>query len=197
MGGPVVDFLTKSAIFLVDIEVVSFIKIVGYVDIWVKVSIKIGDQNTKTKSDKTSVNAGFFADIHKFTVVIAQQHIAHTLKNIWNTFPVLRPYISLFRITKAANGDVAIVEDIGVQIPILVIIKKGGMCGKACFGQVVFFCFFGKGQIPIVDVEVVIVVIAFHVPCITDIDVQKAIVVDVHHNHSRGPRFVTKYPGLL
>ena len=42
---------------------------------------------------------------------------------------------------------------------------------KPCFRQIVLMRFFCEGQIPIVDIQVIVVVVTFQVACITHINV--------------------------
>src|SRR5690606_31908747 len=95
-----------------------------------------------------------------------------------------------FGIAQTAYRYIAVVQDVHVQVSVPIVVEKGGMGGEAGLGKAVFVGPFGKGEVPVVYIEVVVVVVALHISRIADVDVQKAIVVDIHHQYPGGPRLV-------
>ena len=75
-------------------------------------------------------------------------------------------------IPQAAYRDIAVVEDVCIQVAVLVIVEEGGVGTEPGFGQVEFFGFFGKGEVPVVNVKVVVMVVTLQVPRITYIDIE-------------------------
>ena len=109
MGGPVFDLFFEGSVLLVDIEVIPFIEIIGHIDIRPQVFVEISDHDPQTETDQTAIDPRFLTDVGKSASVVAQQHIAHPLKNIGNTFPVLGSYLPLFGVSQAAHRNIAVI----------------------------------------------------------------------------------------
>ena len=75
-------FLFESAIFLIDVQVIAFVKIVADVDIGVQVAIYVAHGHAKAKADKASVNTGRLTYIGKMAPIVAHQIAATTFQKI-------------------------------------------------------------------------------------------------------------------
>jgi len=70
MRCPVFYFLLKGSVLLVDIEIITFVKVIGNIDVRIEVLVDIRYHYPQAKPNKAAKYAGFFTYIHKFTVVI-------------------------------------------------------------------------------------------------------------------------------
>src|SRR4029078_3707821 len=62
----------KCAVFLIDVQIISFVIVIGYIHVWVTVIIHITYGNTQSKTNEGPVNTGLFCYVGKMSVVIAQ-----------------------------------------------------------------------------------------------------------------------------
>ncbi len=60
----------KRAILLVDVQIITFKKIIRNKDIFPAIVVNIPDAYSQTKADYTSVNSCFFTYINKKTVLV-------------------------------------------------------------------------------------------------------------------------------
>ena len=64
------------------------------------------------------------------------------------------------------------VQEVKVQISVLVIVKKHGMCGEANKINPVITCLFAESQVTIVDVQFILTGDAFVITNLANIDIQ-------------------------
>ena len=187
---PLLQFILKGTVPLIDIQVIPFKKIIGDIYIRVVISIQVAYGNTQAKADQAAVDAGFFTYISKFSVVVPEQVIATTFQKIGNG-PVSSPEVSLIGIVQCIDRDKTVVDNKAIQIPICIIIKKSGMGGIASFiGQSVFFRFICKTEILIIDKKLATGFCPINIPGITYKNIEPAILIDIHHHHTGAPVFL-------
>ena len=66
----------KSAIALVEIQVIVFVKIVGHVDVGPSVVVEVTNGDAQSKANFTAINACTGADVFKTITIVAVQTIA-------------------------------------------------------------------------------------------------------------------------
>src|SRR5690606_39976744 len=121
VGGPVLDLFPKGSVPLVYIEVIPFVKVIGDVDVGPEVAVEVRDHDPQAKTDEAPIDSRLLAHIHKFAVVVAQQHIADPPENIRHLVPVLGPDVPLFGIAHTAYRYIAVVQDVHVQFSIPIV----------------------------------------------------------------------------
>jgi hypothetical protein len=67
---PAFEFFLKSPVFLIDIKIITFEKIIGYIDIGIPVVIDVSNGYAKAKPDQASIDICRFADVYKFSVIV-------------------------------------------------------------------------------------------------------------------------------
>ena len=122
VGSPVFEFLGKSAIALVEVEVVTFEEIIGYVDVGIIVPIDVTERHPESKTDQATVAARRFADVDKFTPIVAEQFIPSPLEKVF-AGPVPSAQFPLVAVIEGIDGDKAIVEQVNVEVAIEVKIR--------------------------------------------------------------------------
>jgi len=55
---------------------------------------------------------------------------------------------------------------------------------KACFGQVEIFGLFTEGKVAVVDVQIVVMVVAFHISGVAYINIQISVAIHINHHHA-------------
>src|SRR5690606_37259 len=133
------------------------------------------------------VNPGLFTDIHKAAVVVAQQFVPG----------LLAPFKAEVELAKGVLGVYRMVEQVHIQVPVQVVVKKDGIGAVGIKIQSIFPGAFGKGAVPIVDIQFVVALEAIDAHHGTDIDVQKAVPIDIGHGRSGVPTAVPPNAGLL
>ena len=73
---PGFKFIFKGSILLIHIQVITFIRIVGNINIRVTIAIDITYRNTQTKADQAAVYTRFFGNLSKMPIIVAVQMIA-------------------------------------------------------------------------------------------------------------------------
>src|SRR5690606_3124801 len=136
------QLLRKSAIAIVDVVIIIFVKIVANEYIRITILIKIGNGEAKTITVGAPINARFGTDIDKMAPIITKQ-------------PVPRPIISLIPNIHFAIGFFGmhrLIEKVHIQIPVQIIIEKGRMGTERVEIQPIFLCTFNKSIVALVDV---------------------------------------------
>src|SRR5215203_1038954 len=146
--------------------------------------VYIANSYAKSKTDKTTVNICFFANIIEMPVIITQQFIPSSFYKIFNR-PVFRPLLSFVLIVQCVYRDETIVQDITIQVAITIIIEKSSVGSVAFFIQAIFLCFFSKCQVMVIDKKPISVLLfPFIYASIADVDIQPTIIVDINHHHT-------------
>ena len=70
------DPLSKSAIFVIQIEIILFKKIIGHIYILPAIPIYIANRDAQAKANAAAINTRFFADIREMPLVISIKRIA-------------------------------------------------------------------------------------------------------------------------
>jgi hypothetical protein len=76
MAYAVFEFVFEGAVLLVDVEVVAFVGVVGYVDIGPAVAVDIADGYAEAEADEAAVDACLPGDFGEVAVVIAIEVVA-------------------------------------------------------------------------------------------------------------------------
>src|SRR5258708_1384501 len=83
-----------------------------------------------------------------------------------------------------------VIDEEHIQVPILVIIEKGGLGGEPVIVQPIFRCFLGERQVSVINEEQVFSPGGIGVRRKADIDVHFTIAIDIHHGGAGAPAFL-------
>src|SRR5664279_1769344 len=107
----IADFF-KSAIMLINIEVILFKKIVGYVYIIPSIVVQVANCYSETKTYFTAINMCLLAHISKMPVIISVKALT--------SFKIA--YIAQVAvIAKTLNRPVTVIQDKAIQIAVMII----------------------------------------------------------------------------
>ena len=67
---PIFEFIFKCSVFLIDVEIIPFKKIIGNIYIRISIVIYIGDCYAEAKADQTSVYTRLFCYIDEMPIII-------------------------------------------------------------------------------------------------------------------------------
>jgi len=183
----VFQLVFEGAVVLIDIEIIPFKEIVGYIDVGILIAIHITHGHTEAEADKGSVDTGILADVNVFTVIIPVQVIAAAFEKI-SYGPVGRTEFPFVGVVECINWNETVVDNEAIEITILIIIEECGVGGVAAFiCETVFSGFVGEGQIMIIDEELTFGFLTIDIAGVADEDVEPAIVVNVGHNDAGTP----------
>jgi len=187
----VFQLIFKGSVMLIDIEVVSFVRIVGNKDIGVAVIVHVTDGYTQSKADEGTVDAGGFCDFCEVTVVISEEVVAAAFQEVSHG-PLGLWQVASIGVVEGIDGDRAVIDHEAIQVAIVVIVEKRylGSIGRDI--QAIFCSGFCKGAILIIDVELVSPVTVLHVAGVAYIDIQPAVVIDVHKHGACAPHAVLR-----
>src|SRR5688572_16430936 len=73
------QFIFKSAIALIDIEIILFVKIIADVYVGIHVAIQIANRDPKTISNFNAGNTSIFAYINKMSFVVSHQFVTERI----------------------------------------------------------------------------------------------------------------------
>src|SRR5688572_10133690 len=105
------------------------------------ITIKIGNRYSKAKGNIAAVSTSLLGYICKTVSVISHKSVT--------TGGGQLPHFSIqFNFSRVPE---TIIQDITIKITIQVIIKKCSMSGVTFIVKIVFFCFFGKSQVAIIN----------------------------------------------
>ena len=180
------QFFSELSVTLIDIEIIAFKEIIAYINVGQEISIYISNSNAQTKTDKTAIDTGIFTDICKKSAIIAHQFIATTFEFFCH-IPVFGAQFPLVGIIECIDGNETVVEDVTVEIPILVIIKKGSMCSESGIIQAIPCCLIGKMHFSIINPEFVLRIHTGLIACIANIDIQVTILINIYQGYARTP----------
>ena len=99
-----------------------------------------------------------------------QQFVPSALKDL-RQVPVLTSDLSFVDIAQTGDGNKTVIEDVGIQVAVLVVIQEAGMGGEAILVQVVFCGCLGKAEVSIIDEELIGTVVALYMSGVADIDI--------------------------
>jgi hypothetical protein len=76
MAYAIFEFVFEGAVLLIDIEVITFVGVVGHVDVGPAVAIDIGDEGAETEADEGAVDACLSGDFGKVAIVISVEMVS-------------------------------------------------------------------------------------------------------------------------
>src|SRR6056297_1194051 len=152
-------------------------KIVGHIHIEPTIIVKITNGGTQ---------APFFVDyfglkrnIREGVPIVSEQMV----RGLFKIFPFRSIFYGI-----ALAKIVTVIDQIHIQVPVFVVIKKIGLHGEAILVQSPLLCFIFKSSIFLIDEKLVFSKFIISEGCrFAYVDVQPTIVVYVHHGYSRGP----------
>ena len=115
---PVFQFFVESTVFLVEVEVVFFKKIIRHVDVGPAVAVDITNGNAEAEANFAAVNPRIFTDVDKLVAFVAVEFIA--------SFFITDVALAFHQIITSDGFD-GIVEQITIEVSVPVIVKKGGV----------------------------------------------------------------------
>ena len=196
MPNPVFQLIFEGAVLLVDIKVVLFIRVVGNIHIRPAVAIDVRDEGAETKADEAAVYAGLLCDLGEVAVVIAEEVIASAFEpGLYGPFGIGK--ITAIGIVQGIDRDGAVVDHKTIEVAVAVIVKKSDLGSVGGYAEPVFVGGFGKGEVMIVDIELVLAVAIAHMPGVADIDVEPSVIVDIHEHYACAPHAVLSEAGLV
>src|SRR5690606_8372576 len=136
---PVFQFVFKCSILLIDVQVIPFKKIIGYIYIGVEIIIYITNGNSQAKTDQAAMYSCFPADVNKFAIIIPEKSVSSTFQKICDR-PVLCRQVPLVGVVKCIDWDETVVNDKCVQVTIQIVVEKCSVCCIPPFiGQTILF----------------------------------------------------------
>ena len=196
MAHSVFQLFFEFAVFLVDVQIIFFVKIVTNIEVRPLIAVDVTNGDAKSEADKAAINTSLFAYIRKTPLVVSQQLITTSFQKIFY-LPVFCPQFTFVGIVECVDRYKAIVEDIGIEVAVFIVVKKSGMGSVTPVVQTIFSGPFGECQILVIDEQLIGGFYAGLVACIAHIDIQPAVVVDIYHYHTRTPVYILLAKGCL
>ena len=142
------------------------------------------------------MQACFFCDFRKMAVVVAEEVIASSFEpGLYGPFGIGK--ITTIGIVQGIDGDRAVVDHKTIQVAIAVIIKESDLGSVGGYAQSILVGGFGKGEIMIVDIELVLAMPIAHMPGVADINIEPSIIVDIDEHYACAPHAVLAEAGLV
>ena len=195
MPHAVFQLVLKGPVALVDVEIVSFIRVVGDIDIGPAVAVDVGDHCAQPEADQRAMDAGFLRDFSEMTVVVAIKVVAAAFEN-WFDGPCRVDEVAPVGIIEGIHRNGAVLDHKAVEIAIAIIVKKGDLGSIGGDIETIFFCRLGECAIVVIDVQLVPAVAVTHVTGIANVDIEPAVVVDVDENRAGTPHAILLEPGF-
>jgi hypothetical protein len=196
MAYTIFEFVFEGAVLLIDIEVVAFIGVVGYVDIGPAIAVDIGDQGAEAEADEGAVDACLAGDFGKVAVVISVEMVAAAPeKGLYR--PCGIGEVAPVGIVEGIDRDGAVIDHEAVEVAVAVIVEEGDLGSIGGDVEAIFGGGLGEGAVVVIDIEFVASVAVAHMAGVTDIDVEPAVVVDVYHGDPGAPHTILAEAGFV
>ena len=141
------------------------------------------------------METGFFGNFGKEILFIPVEVIPPSFQ-FFIDVPLIDRSIPHAAVIKRTKGQRAVIDQQAIEIAVKVIIKKAGLGTKTGMIQSVGFGTFRKTEILVVDIEFIQPVSVIDPSRITDVNIQPAIVIDIHHGHAGAPHTILPEPGF-
>src|SRR5256714_4208672 len=179
-----VEALVESAVVVVDVEVVAFVKIVRDVDVRPAIAIDVADHHAEPEGDLAAVDAGLGAYICEVPVAIAVEQL---LATEWIA------HVSGVARADASDGTEGVVDEKEIQTPVAVIVQESRLSGRAFVGNAICGGHLLEGRDAVrvqtlIDVQLVRPPLTRDVAGVANVDVQPAIAIDIGQSDSRSPQ---------
>src|SRR4030095_11395888 len=112
-------FIFKRAVTLVYIEIVLFVEIIAYVNVRIHISIKIADRNAKSIRNFDACDSGLLTYINKMPIIIAHKLVTKRISYFSRGVKI--KFVDIYK---------TVVKNVGIQVVVKVIVKKGNMSRK-------------------------------------------------------------------
>ena len=140
--------------------------------------------------------ACLLGNLGEVAVVVAKEVITSSFEpGLYGPFGIGK--ITTIGIVQGIDRDGAVVDHKAIQVAIAVIVKESDLGGVGGYAQSVLVGGFRKGEVMVVDIKFVLAMAICHMPGVADIDIEPAIVVDVHEHHACTPHAVLAEAGLV
>ena len=167
--------VAKSAVALIEVEVIVFVKVVADVDIRPPVVVEVAGSDAEAVSDHGVVDVGFCRDVHVLSVVVPQQLVAcHRVRLSFKVFSGAKSPVLMQGMVELEHVEVAV----EVEVEERCLGRKAGQIEVVINGFVfvsgdAIFNAFAYEQL-VAPFDALVVAQLAHV------EVKQAVVVDVH-----------------
>jgi len=158
----VFQVIFECAVFLVDIEVIAFVGIVGDEDIGPAVAVDVADGYAEAEADEAAVDAGLLCYFGEVAVIVPVEVVAAAFQEI-GYGPFCIGEVASVGVVEGIDGDGAVVDHEAVEVAVAVIVEEGDLGSVGGDIEAVFGGCFGKGIVVVVDIEFILAIAVLHV----------------------------------
>ncbi len=179
----------ESAILLIDIKVILLVIVITDVNVGPVVAIEICNCNTQSKIEGTVKNSSSWGNLGKALAVVTKQFL---------TIPCI-PTISEWNEFLTEQGIFVhrVIQWKQVQVPVLIVIQKGTVCGISMICNAILFSPLGEGKVSVIHEQEVLSESLPLICWICHVNIQETISVYIGHDNPVAPGFHRRDTGFL
>ncbi len=184
-GGP--EPFREGPVPVVQVVVIVLVEIIAHIDVRVAVQVKIRNGDPQPVPIDAPEDPGFPADVGKGVPVISQEFVPR----------VVIAFIAERGLPVGVLCVDRMVQQVDVEVPVQVVVQESCIGAEGVKIQAIGPGLFRKGAVPVVDKELVVPGKPIDAHHGAEVDVQKAVPVNVPHDRARIPAAAARDPGLF